>query len=261
MGNSETFRISAALKDIIGKELITDEFVAVFELVKNSFDANATKVELIFENNYDSTHAKIIIKDNGRGMDYNDLKNKWLFVAYSAKRLGKESDDYRNKIKVQRIFAGAKGVGRFSCDRLGRFLNLITIKEESKAKIENLKVNREDFENADEKEFVNIKVTHNVLVENNYKIINGTVLEITGLRDTWDRERIIRLKKSLAKLINPNQGNDSKNFTIEIIAQDEKILDKDLDKRGAKKNDLDVVNGLIKNSISAIAITLVLNKY
>jgi signal transduction histidine kinase len=249
MGNSETFKISAALKDIIGKELITDEFVAVFELVKNSFDANATKVEVIFEDNYELGKAKIIIKDNGKGMNYDDLKNKWLFVAYSAKRLGKENQDYRNRIKAQRIFAGAKGVGRFSCDRLGRFLNLITIKEELKAKVENLKVNWEDFEDADEKEFVNIKVTHDVLTENKYNIKNGTILEITGLRDSWDRERILRLKKSLAKLINPNQGNDSKNFTIEIIAKDEKTLDKEPNKKGGKKNDLEIVNGLIKNSI------------
>jgi len=97
MGNSETFKISAALKDIIGKELITDEFVAVFELVKNSFDADATKVEVIFENNYEANSARIIIKDNGIGMNYDDLRNKWLFVAYSAKRLGKENLDYRNK--------------------------------------------------------------------------------------------------------------------------------------------------------------------
>src|SRR6478672_11910272 len=115
MPNSETFKISAALKDIIGKELITDEFVAVFELVKNSFDAHATKVQVIFQDNYSLENAKIIIKDDGKGMDYNDLKNKWLFVAYSAKRDGTE--DYRDKIKSKRLFAGAKGVGRFSCDR------------------------------------------------------------------------------------------------------------------------------------------------
>lgn len=128
MSNVENFRISAGLKNIIGKELITDEFVAVFELVKNSFDANATKVEVIFENNYDIEKSRIIIKDNGKGMDYDDLKNKWLFVAYSAKRVGKENDDYRNKISTKRIFAGAKGVGRFSCDRLGTQLNLISKK-------------------------------------------------------------------------------------------------------------------------------------
>jgi signal transduction histidine kinase len=249
MSNTETFKISAALKDLIGKELITDEFVAVFELVKNSFDANASKVEVIFENNYQPEKARIIIKDNGKGMNYNDLKNKWLFVAYSAKRLGKENDDYRDKIKTQRVFAGAKGVGRFSCDRLGRFLNLITIKDEPSPKIENLLVNWEDFENADEEEFVNIKVTHQVLKENIYKVKNGTILEILGLRDNWDRERILKLKKSLAKLINPNQENDSDNFAIEIIAEDELPTDKEKNKKGEEKNDLEIVNGLVRNPI------------
>jgi len=249
MANTETFKISAALKDLIGKELITDEFVAVFELVKNSFDANASKVEVIFENNYEPDNARIIIKDNGKGMNYKDLKNKWLFVAYSAKRLGKENEDYRDKIKTQRVFAGAKGVGRFSCDRLGRFLNLITIKDEPKPKIENLVVNWEDFENADDEEFVNIKVTHKVLTENTYKLKKGTVLEITGLRDNWDRDRILKLKKSLAKLINPNQENDSDNFEIEIIAKDELTIDKESSKKGEKKNDLEIVNGLVRNSI------------
>ncbi len=249
MGNIETFKISAALKDIIGKELITDEFVAVFELVKNSFDANASKVEIIFENNHQLINSRIIIKDNGIGMNYIDLKNKWLFVAYSAKRLGKENEDYRDKIKSKRVFAGAKGVGRFSCDRLGRYLNLITIKDEINPKIENLVVNWEDFENVDNKEFVKINVTHNVLKENTYKLKKGTVLEISGLRDNWDRDRILKLKKSLAKLINPNQENDSNNFSIEIIASDEQLLDKEPNKKGEKKNDLELVNGIIKNPI------------
>ena len=43
------FRISSALKNLIGKELITDEFVAVYELVKNAYDAYSKKVEIIFE--------------------------------------------------------------------------------------------------------------------------------------------------------------------------------------------------------------------
>ena len=243
MANSENFKISAALKNLIGKELITDEFVAVFELVKNSFDANATKVEVIFENNNEPKNARIIIKDNGKRMNYDELKNKWLFVAYSAKRTGKENDDYRDKIKPQRVFAGAKGVGRFSCDRLGSNLNLISIKNEPKAKIENLVVNWEDFENADEEEFINVKVIHNELKNTSYNLKHGTVLEISGLRDIWDRTRILKLKKSLAKLINPNQGNDSDKFDIEIIAKDEQLYDKDI------KSDLEKVNGLVKNPI------------
>ncbi len=249
MANSETFKISAALKDLIGKELITDEFVAVFELVKNSFDANAAKVDIQFENNHDRDLSKIIITDNGKGMNYDDLKGKWLFVAYSAKKLGKENEDYRDKIKVKRVFAGAKGVGRFSCDRLGRYLNLITVKDESKPKIENLKVNWEDFENADEEEFVNIKVTHDELVKNNFKYKHGTSLEISGLRDDWDRNRILNLKRSLVKLINPNQENDSENFSIEVIAKDELAIDKTPNKKGKVRSIWEVVNGKIKNSI------------
>jgi len=249
MTNSENFKISAALKDLIGKELITDEFVAVFELVKNSFDANASKVEVIFENNNEGNNAQIIIKDNGKGMNYHDLKDKWLFVAYSAKRTGKENDDYRDKIKPQRVFAGAKGVGRFSCDRLGKQLNLISKKDESNPRIENLIVHWEDFENADEKEFVNIKVTHAELQENSYNLKHGTALEITGLRDNWNRERILKLKKSLAKLINPNQGNDSDIFDIEIIAKDELNLDKAPNSKGKAIDDWEIVNGFIKNTI------------
>lgn len=244
MSNVENFRISAGLKNIIGKELITDEFVAVFELVKNSFDANATKVEVIFENNYDIEKSRIIIKDNGKGMDYDDLKNKWLFVAYSAKRVGKENDDYRNKISTKRIFAGAKGVGRFSCDRLGTQLNLISKKNINNSKFENLIVDWNDFENIDEEEFANIKITHQTLENIPYDDMDcGTILEISNLRDLWDRKKILKLKKSLVKLINPNQGNDSDSFKINIIAEEEKNLDKE------QKEDRNIVNGVIKNPI------------
>ena len=52
------FRISSALKNLIGQELITDEFVAVFELVKNSFDANAKHVKVVFENQYNPENSK-----------------------------------------------------------------------------------------------------------------------------------------------------------------------------------------------------------
>lgn len=238
------FRISSALKNLIGKELITDEFVAVFELVKNSFDANAKHVKVVFENQYNPEDSKIFIIDDGEGMDYEDLKNKWLFVAYSAKREGVENDDdYRDKIKSKRLFAGAKGVGRFSCDRLGCYLNLISKKDVENSKIENLKVNWTDFEEDSNKNFIDIKVSYQVLDSINYDIKTGTVLEISGLRDVWDRDRIKKLKYSLEKLINPIQENDTDNFEIEIIAHDELLQDK------SQKIDRDKVNGKIKNLV------------
>lgn len=238
------FRISSFLKDLIGRELITDEFVAVFELVKNSFDANAKTVKVIFEHQYDPENAKIIIWDDGYGMNINDLNNKWLFVAHSDKRDGSEGKDYRDKIQHKRIFAGAKGVGRFSCDRLGTYLNLITLKNEPNAKIESLNIDWTSFEQDSNKEFIDIKVAHQTNPSISYEnFIHGTILEISGLRDKWDRNRILNLKTSLEKLINPIQENNVDDFSIEIIAPDEILRDQ-------KENEIrKKVNGIIKNVV------------
>ena len=248
------FKVSSALKNIIGKELITDQYIAIFELVKNSFDAHAKDVTITFENIYDLNKARIIVQDNGKGMDYNDLVNKWLFVAYSAKKDGTEdqdleviqiesSDDYRNKIKTKRSFAGAKGVGRFSCDRLGKKLNLITIKDKKNAIKENLEVDWESFEKDSKEEFIEVPVKHKVLEKTNYTIECGTILEISGLRDEWDRITLLKLKRSLEKLINPNNEKENKNFSIQIIAKDELSRDK------SQLNERDKVNGYVKNTI------------
>ena len=238
------FRISSFLKDLIGRELITDEFVAVFELVKNSFDANAKTVKVIFEHQYDPENAKIIIWDDGYGMNINDLNNKWLFVAHSDKRDGSEGKDYRDKIQHKRIFAGAKAVGRFSCDRLGTYLNLITLKNEPNAKIESLNIDWTSFEQDSNKEFIDIKVAHQTNPSISYEnFIHGTILEISGLRDKWDRNRILNLKTSLEKLINPIQENNVDDFSIEIIAPDEILRDQ-------KENEIrKKVNGIIKNVV------------
>jgi hypothetical protein len=91
-GENLKFKISSALKDILGRDLITDDFIAVFELVKNSFDAHATRVEIKFENS-ENGNGRIIIMDNGKGMNYDDLLNKWLFVSYYClpSKLGRQN--------------------------------------------------------------------------------------------------------------------------------------------------------------------------
>ena len=82
--SKEYFRISSELKNVIGQDLITDDFVAIFELVKNSFDAKASKVSVIF--NLDDKNPSIHIVDDGKGMSIKDIRDKWLFLAYSAKK-------------------------------------------------------------------------------------------------------------------------------------------------------------------------------
>ncbi len=259
--STEYFRISSGLKDLIGSELITDNFVAVFELVKNAFDAKSSEVKISFENT-SSEDGKIIIQDNGKGMDYDDLFNKWLFVAYSAKRDGTEDEaDYRDKIQAAKIYAGAKGVGRFSCDRLGRFLNLVTIKDGEGALIENLVVDWKKFEEDQKKEFIKIPVQHSVLKSTDYNIKHGTVLEISGIKkDDWNRTNLLRLKDRLSKLIRPdlNKSVKAKKFSIILNVPEEKGEDFDVID-WAKKNKLkedqegyiyrNTVNGHIQNFV------------
>lgn len=235
MANTESFKISSALKDHIGKDLITDEFIAFQEIIKNSYDANATEVKIFFEKGQYSID-KIVILDNGDGMNYNDLINKWLFVAYSDKN---KRQTYRDKIS-RRLIAGAKGLGRFSCDRLGRNLNLISIKNEKNSQIENLFIDWTKFEEDDRKEFYQIEVEHKVLKKNNYKIKHGTILEITHLRDFWDYQRLLKLKQTLQKLINPIQENDTENFDIKIICDSVREIDKE-------KSKDQKINGPVKN--------------
>ena len=240
--NELNFKISSALKNLIGKELITDEFVAVFELVKNSFDANAKRVKVIFENQYAPSGSKITIWDDGWGMSRQDLEDKWLFVGYSAKRDGTEDRDYRNQLKTKRIFAGAKGVGRFSCDRLGANLRLVTKKDGGKC--ECLDVDWSKFEENSTKEFVNIKVSHQTLDECPIEgLRTGTILEITSLRDRWDRARLLKLKQSLEKLVRPDEDFSNDLFEIEIIAKDE-LQEDILSGDNGKK-----VNGIVRNFV------------
>ena len=77
MSDQLQFRVSAELKNILGRDLITSPDVAILELVKNSYDAHATKVEITFNDDY------ICIADNGKGMSLDDLISKWLFVAFT----------------------------------------------------------------------------------------------------------------------------------------------------------------------------------
>jgi Histidine kinase-, DNA gyrase B-, and HSP90-like ATPase. len=232
-----SFKVSSALKNIIGKDLITDDFIAIFELVKNSYDANSKKVNIVFEKD------KIVIFDDGKGMSLNDIKNKWLFVAYSAKRDGSEdaeyvnggNPNYRHNIK-KKYYAGAKGIGRFSCDRLGKHLTLTTRKPEADF-TEQVRVNWSSFEQDSTAEFVDIMVQHDTI---SHIFSHGTMLEITNLHSSWDRDKMQKLKFSLEKLINPF---DSQEFEIFIVCKQEEINDKN------EKLSRNKVNGSVGNFI------------
>lgn len=252
MENSLQFKISSALKDLVGKDLITSDNVAIFELVKNSYDAYANHVVITFSKN------KITIADNGKGMSLSDLKDKWLFWGFSAKKDGTEDEvndkqkSYRDKIR--RFYAGAKGIGRFSCDRLGRLLT-ITTKTRDSLLAEQILVDWANFEVDQKIEFDNVDVEHRTLNVGNVfpnQESHGTIIEIEDLHDEetpWTRKHILELKRSLQKLINPY--SETNDFVIEIICERERKMDFQKLQDGVGF-DRDIVNGPLKNSITEI---------
>ena len=238
MKDNLQFRVSAELKNILGRDLITSPDIAILELVKNSYDAHASKVEITFDDDY------LSIADNGKGMSKQDLIDKWLFVAYSAKSDGTEDLSYRSKFK--RHYAGAKGIGRMSCDRLARNLLLKTRSAENKTEI--LDVDWQIFEINKKVEFDTIDIPHDTIddiPEFPDASTTGTILQFRGLHDNWSRGDIKRLRKSLEKMINPFSGTDD-DFQIVITAPKMKEDD------AKAESQHDVVNGIIENSIADV---------
>lgn len=233
MAETLHFRVSSGLKNIIGRELINDKYIAIFELVKNSYDAGAKHVLISFDN-LGTPNATITISDDGSGMSKTDLINKWLFVAYSEKR----NPSYRDSIK--RAVAGAKGVGRFSCDRLGERVDLSS-KVSTEIIRHKISIKWSDFEADSKDDFTEI----NIQYESNIQIDDtaGTDIVISNLREPWHRADLLALKKALTQLVNPSSTNEYDSFEITLKVQTE------LRRDNQTEEDRDKVNGVIKNDI------------
>jgi signal transduction histidine kinase len=250
------FDVSTGLKRVLGRELITDDEVAIFELVKNSFDADANQVCIFFGDD------AVIVADNGCGMSYEDLNEKWLFVAYSAKRQQDAEKDFRNVVAERGHYAGSKGIGRFSSDRLGKEIILQTRPKRPKTDIvHRLVIDWQRFERNDKEHFETVPVAYTEarrfelpeeLEKLGERLAHGTVIGVHKLKHSWNRSRILDLKSSLAKLINPF-GDKGDAFSISIVAPDEVAEDKRVRAEAAKAKELplvkDIVNGRVGNFI------------
>lgn len=248
------FEVSTGLKRVLGTELITHDEVAIFEMVKNSFDAGASEVQIYFGDN------SVVVADDGSGMSFDDLKNKWLFVAYSAKREQEARKDFRDIAAERSHYAGSKGIGRFSSDRLGQGLILQT-RPKRTASVHRLTVDWTRFERDDRELFEKVPVTYentdafdlpSELRKFSSRLTHGTVIEVRRLRRRWDRSRLLALKGSLAKLINPF-GAEADAFSIYITAPAEVDSDKQYraDKASAGEEPIagEIVNGRVGNFI------------
>ncbi|MDH1914738.1 ATP-binding protein [Acinetobacter junii] len=194
------FKTSSGIKSIVGKDLITDKFVAIFELVKNSYDAGAKKVTITFDLD------KITILDDGHGMSKDDLIEKWLNLAYSEKKEG--------KINNERAFVGSKGIGRFSADRLGTKLRIST-KIANEEIFHRLEVDWDEFDKDLSTRFEEVNLDYSFGQSKKSKEESYTRIEISKLNENWTIDEVNKAKENLRRLKNPFLKNDG--FKILVI--------------------------------------------
>jgi len=112
-------RPRARLISLIGDELISDERVAVVELVKNAYDADATRVDVIFGGDNPLIPNVLTVSDNGCGMTLKTVLGGWFEPGTITKKKAARSPNGR-------LYQGAKGVGRFAAARLAKTLEMET---------------------------------------------------------------------------------------------------------------------------------------
>src|ERR1700722_126276 len=118
------FRPRARLLLLLGDQLIRDAGIAVFELVKNAYDADATEAVVTLHEIGAAERASITVQDDGSGMDWETVTTVWLEPGTDY-RLQQRENAVRTP-KYRRLPLGEKGVGRFAADKLGDHVMLIT---------------------------------------------------------------------------------------------------------------------------------------
>lgn len=226
---SFVFKPRARLIKTIGEELISNDNVAITELVKNSYDAGSPIVEITFQGEVKekagdekkkikstdikekyivSEGASIVIYDEGVGMDFETIQKAWMEPATNYKK--KEE----NKNNSKRRFTGEKGIGRFASAKLSSRLELVT-KQENKDEII-VKFNWNDFSN-EERYLDDVKIDWTIRPAQEIKKC-GTILKLKELNEDWDETKISELRVALSRLLNPIVPTD--DFLISINLPD-----------------------------------------
>lgn len=198
MANNKIFQLnfeaSANLQRLIGRELVPNEEMAVIELVKNAYDAGATKVSITIQPESDKEPGYIEIRDDGQGMTLQDLDRLFMFAGYSERpnTLGRS----------KRVPTGEKGIGRFASDKLGKKLT-ITTKLKNKNEGIQLNIDWEAFRNK-KKKFSEITASGTSGPVPGFELgESGTTLLITNLRGKWSRQLLEALRSKLGELTDP----------------------------------------------------------
>lgn len=205
------FSISPRILSHLGEDLIKNESIALFELIKNSYDANATSCEINFDFSNEDLKS-LSITDNGDGMNINIIKNIWLVVGTDYKR--KELDKFKKTQdqRKKRLPLGEKGIGRLSVHKLGNKITLI-----SKSKNNNevkLSIDWNQLNSAQKIDDFIIELTENEMPE---EFINstGTKIIVEELKTNWDRRQLREVYRNITSLNSPF-SDKSDTFNIYI---------------------------------------------
>ena len=203
----------------LGRELVTRKEIAVAELIKNAYDADATQVEVTFQN-AKKKGGTLIIDDDGHGMSRTQLLSGFMRLASPNKVEQPRSPKYN------RIRAGRKGIGRFATQRLGRHLQIYTQQEQAKRALK-VAIDWTRFEANRELSLISQEVWEVLKTKP-----SGTTLIIDDLEETWDKEDIQRVYRYIANLQQPfplskdRSGHDDPGFDVIIFQQEGETREK-----------------------------------
>lgn len=188
--NNVRFTIDAGIVSRLGVELVGKRETAITELIKNAYDADATEVNLIFENAY-YPGGSLVITDNGHGMNMEQLINGFMRLSSSDKIHNPQSPKYK------RLRAGQKGIGRFATQRLGDKLTIIT-----QANDENMACKVTIAWNKFNTDTDLSSITSTISkIEKTQP--SGTILKIEGLREGWSDAIVKKVYRCVSTLLQP----------------------------------------------------------
>lgn len=212
------FKPRASLLLQLGDKLIKNENIAIIELIKNAYDADASVVNVTLSD-INSPMGKIIIEDNGIGMTADIVKNVWLEPGNDHKKIDVQNERLSKK---GRLPIGEKGIGRFGVHKLGNKISLITKAANNKEIC--VTVDWNNFENVKYLEDVKIDVSER---DPEHFINNeGTYLEITDLKKIWNEKEFLELKRAIEHFNSPfsTQNGFNVKLSTNLDGWDKKAL-------------------------------------
>jgi signal transduction histidine kinase len=216
MTHDPTFKTRARVLNQLGEQLIKNEAIALLELIKNSYDADASKCIVTMREPTSIKSGEITIWDDGEGMDFNTLSNAWLEIGTSYKEDLNKNHEKKITAKFQRLRLGEKGIGRLGVHRLGREIEVITRQANSKEC--RLYINWDSIEKVKYIEDVPIVIEERKSKE----FINhtGTKIIIKRLRTAWTRGMARDCARSILSLNSPFESKDDFNVIFKIENSD-----------------------------------------